>query len=1570
MKLEIHKGNYDDKLIFRRLQPKIKKSYQKENDLEFQIMDWYTYDHDENDSESEEDEYDSDDEPIKKEVVDNKKYIIQLFGITKNGESVSCKIKEFNTYFYFLFPQEWKKNKLGDFIEYLKKKVYYKFKNSIVNYKIVRRKKFRGFTNNEEFKFCKLYFNNKEAMNTYKRSLDKIHNKKERISGLGTLDVEVWDFIDPMLRFIHERNLNAAGWVKIPKNGYQLITRENDKETYCQIEAECKCDNIELLEREEVAPIIQASYDIEADSSHGDFPLAVKDYRKLYIDIINYLVGSERQMKKLETQISLERDKTKKDELKEKYQSIDKKLKDPELFERLIHLAFREDPNEKNEDDIHFIYNKINKKTKLPQKPKEKDIKHVCNKLREKKYFKEIMEIRKIKNARIIKAEDYFTKDIDDDDIDEEDKKFNKQIEKYSNKIVKIFNKNFPPIEGDKVIQIGTTVQKYGDQNCYLKHIICLEGVNPIENAYVETYDTEEEVLLAWTRFIIDLDPDIITGYNIFGFDFKYMYNRAQELGIIDKFSLLSRAKDLQCDLVENKLSSSALGDNFLYFIGHLNYKKDDTEIDESFIDEDDEKGKKEKKEENKNGVPMRGRVFIDLQKAIQGDPTKKLESYSLDSVASHFMRGKIKNFENKDNNTLLYCDKVSGLKPLNYITISVNDGIKTEKFQGGKKLRMINIDYENKTLLLENSIELTDMKNTKYEWCENKDDVSAKDIFRLQKESDMGRTTIARYCIQDCELVNRIMTKLDIVTNAIGMANVCGVPLGYLFLRGQGIKILSLVAKECRKEKFLLPILPKPSNDPEKKEGYEGAIVLTPYPNIYYETVVVCDYNSLYPSSMISHNLSHDSFVMDKKYDNIPGYEYWTVEYDNYMYVRKGKAFEKVINKDEPKKYCRYVQPKKDENGNIIDETRGIIPKILMKLLFARKATRGRMKYSIVKTKDGRTLEGIYSEKDDIVELEYFIVNELRKAKHKIQKNEIDTITKKYNEFQVGILDGLQLAYKVTANSLYGQVGASTSPIYLKDIAASTTAVGRHNLIFAKEYSEENYPGCKAVYGDSVMPYTPIMLKDNDKIFRCTIEKLYNKSYNKKPYEEFKPFDTNRTNKEQSNCDYYTMTSSGWSKIVRIIRHKTIKNIYEVKTKNSWVHITEDHSLLDKNKKKIKPLDLKIGETELLSINGSEVVINIEKIFENYTDYVYDIETEDGTFQAGIGNLIVKNTDSVFLRFDCRYPKGHEREGEKMKGLDQIYESIRLCIEASAEISKRLPRPHNLEFEKAIYPFILLSKKRYVGNYYTDYNDSFYTNSMGIVLKRRDNAPIVKHIYGGVVNIILKHHLSDEFKKVLADNPDLDIKDYMVKKADKWVQEEVQRLLDGKFTMDKFIITKSLKAEYKNEDTIAHKVLANRMGDRDPGNKPQSNDRIPYAFVQTKEPKKGEKILQGDRIENPQYIIDNNLKLDYKVYLEKQVEVPVSQLFGLVVEHLNKYVKNKYHFAQPDVDKLASFDRTTEIPGVNTIQREAIRKEIRKVQKKRDEQRTKAASSILFEQKKAFYDNERKGIKKITDFF
>ena len=60
---------------------------------------------------------------------------------------------------------------------------------------------------------------------------------------------------------------------------------------------------------------------------------------------------------------------------------------------------------------------------------------------------------------------------------------------------------------------------------------------------------------------------------------------------------------------------------------------------------------------------------------------------------------------------------------------------------------------------------------------------------------------------------------------------------------------------------------------------------------------------------------------------------------------------------------------------------------------------------------------------------------------------------------FKKSILDGKQLVLKLTANSLYGQLGAGTSPVRDRDIAACTTNTGREMLIFAKKYDEEYLP-------------------------------------------------------------------------------------------------------------------------------------------------------------------------------------------------------------------------------------------------------------------------------------------------------------------------------------------------------------------------------------------------------------------------------------------------------------------------------------------------------------------------------
>ena len=113
------------------------------------------------------------------------------------------------------------------------------------------------------------------------------------------------------------------------------------------------------------------------------------------------------------------------------------------------------------------------------------------------------------------------------------------------------------------------------------------------------------------------------------------------------------------------------------------------------------------------------------------------------------------------------------------------------------------------------------------------------------------------------------------------------------------------------------MPVIEKGSPD----EAYEGAIVLPPKCDLYLEEPVACvDYSSLYPSSMISENISHDSKVWTKEYDldgnlveetgikdekknyiydNLPGYKYVDIEYDTYKWRKKsptpGSAMEKV---------------------------------------------------------------------------------------------------------------------------------------------------------------------------------------------------------------------------------------------------------------------------------------------------------------------------------------------------------------------------------------------------------------------------------------------------------------------------------------------------------------------------------------------------------------------------------------------------------------------------------------------------------------------------------------------------
>ena len=190
---------------------------------------------------------------------------------------------------------------------------------------------------------------------------------------------------------------------------------------------------------------------------------------------------------------------------------------------------------------------------------------------------------------------------------------------------------------------------------------------------------------------------------------------------------------------------------------------------------------------------------------------------------------------------------------------------------------------------------------------------------------------------------------------------------------------------------------------------------------------------------------------------------------------------------------------------------------------------------------------------------------------------------------------------------------------------------------------------------------------------------------------------------------------------------------------------------------------------------------------------------------------MIYGDTDSVFIKWS-RKRKNTNGEIELLTGDD----ALEFCIECGKDAGEwitqnMLYKPQDLEYEKTFYPFILVSKKRYVADKYEFNIHSSKRNSMGIVLKRRDNAPIVKHVFGNVI------------EKIMIDK-DLD-------KSVTWLKQTLSDIRQGKFPMSYFVITKSLRGYYKNPKGVAHKVLADRIGERDPGNKPKAGDRIPFAY-------------------------------------------------------------------------------------------------------------------------------------------
>ena len=328
----------------------------------------------------------------------------------------------------------------------------------------------------------------------------------------------------------------------------------------------------------------------------------------------------------------------------------------------------------------------------------------------------------------------------------------------------------------------------------------------------------------------------------------------------------------------------------------------------------------------------------------------------------------------------------------------------------------------------------------------QQKEDVHHSEISKLQNGDELSRRRLAVYCLKDSLLPLSLMLKLLVLVNYVEMARVTGVPMTFLFTRGQQIKVISMLYRKAQSLGMVVPSFPRTNeqneddvdddtdsdsssssededeeeeeqtkkgkgsrvpvkkNTKEKKKkkkkasnktvSYEGATVLEPIRAFYQKPIATLDFASLYPSIMRAHNLCYSTLLTPEQ------------------------AAE-MNSEDVEKSPCGHWFVREHVR-------KGILPMILTELLDARGQAKKDMK--VAKT-----------------------------------------------EFERDVMNGRQLALKVSANSVYGFTGATIGALPCIPISSSVTAYGREMILATKKAVEENYTiekghqaNAQVVYGDT----------------------------------------------------------------------------------------------------------------------------------------------------------------------------------------------------------------------------------------------------------------------------------------------------------------------------------------------------------------------------------------------------------------------------------------------------------------------------------------------------------------------
>ncbi|KAL2864501.1 DNA-directed DNA polymerase delta POL3 [Aspergillus lucknowensis] len=255
---------------------------------------------------------------------------------------------------------------------------------------------------------------------------------------------------------------------------------------------------------------------------------------------------------------------------------------------------------------------------------------------------------------------------------------------------------------------------------------------------------------------------------------------------------------------------------------------------------------------------------------------------------------------------------------------------------------------------------------------------------------------------------------------------------------------------------------------------------------------------------------------------------------------------------------------------------------------------------------------------------------------------------------------------------------------------------------------------------------------------------------------------------------------------------------------------------------------------------------------------------------------VVYGDTDSVMVKF----------------GVTELEDAMKLGQEASEYVSSKFPKPIKLEFEKVYFPYLLINKKRYAGLYWTNTKKYDKMDTKGIETVRRDNCLLVQNVIETVLH------------RILIDRD--------VDGAQEYVKDTISDLLQNKIDMSKLVITKALtKDSYTAKQ--AHVELAERMKKRDAGSAPTLGDRVAYVIV------KGAGSKNYEKSEDPIYVLENNIPIDTRYYLDNQLANPLGRIFEPILgeKKANQLLHGEHTrsiaMAAPTMGGLMKFTKKTQ---------------------------------------------------------